>query len=271
MQLARTLAVPTVCWVWPIAQIRQAGFCFGKGLGDALELRFRNAGHPLDLVGRPLLDFVADLVHAVDALLDELLVLPAILEDVPEHPVKHRDVGAGAYTHKVGCVCSRARHARIDDDHIRAVELLAFEHVLQRHRMRFGRVAAQDQHGLGVADIVEAVGHRAVAPGIGQAGDGGGMADARCVIDVVGAPERRQLAEDVGILVGEFGGAEPVDRIRPGFFADRDEFVADLIDGRVPAHADPVAVEQLHRIFQPAVADARLHVPRRPWRNASRD
>ena len=26
MQLARTLAVPTVCWVWPIAQIKVAGF-----------------------------------------------------------------------------------------------------------------------------------------------------------------------------------------------------------------------------------------------------
>ena len=230
------------------------GLLLGKGLGNAPHLRLWNAGHPLDLVGRPFLDFLADLIHAVDALLDELLVLPAVLEDVPEHPIKHRDVGAGPYPHKVGRVCSRARHPRIDDDHVRAVELLAFQHMLQRHRMRLGRIGAQDQHGLGVADIVEAVGHRAVAPGIGQAGDGGGMADACCVIDVVGAPERRELAEDVGILVGEFGGAEPVDGIRPGLFANRGEFVANFVDGRVPAHADPVAVEKLHRIFQPAVA-----------------
>ena len=27
MQLARTLAVPTVCWVWPMHQISVAGFC----------------------------------------------------------------------------------------------------------------------------------------------------------------------------------------------------------------------------------------------------
>ena len=45
---------------------------------------------------------------------------------------------------------------------------------------------------LGVADVVEAVGHRAVAPGIGHAGDGRRMADARLVVGVVGAPERRR-------------------------------------------------------------------------------
>jgi hypothetical protein len=115
-------------------------------------------------------------------LLDELLVLPAILEDVPEQAINHRDVGARPYPHKVGRVCSRARHPRIHDDHVRAVELFAFQHMLQRHGVRLGWIAAQDQHGLGVTDIVEAVGHRAVDPGIGQAGDGGGMADT-CVID----------------------------------------------------------------------------------------
>jgi hypothetical protein len=75
-------------------------------------------------------------------------------------------------------MCGRARHARVDDDEVPSVELLAFEQVLQRHRMRLGRIATHDEHGLGVTDVVEAVGHRAVAPGIGQAGDRRRVADA---------------------------------------------------------------------------------------------
>ncbi len=63
------------------------GLLLRECLGDALELRLRNAGDALDLVRRPLLDLLADVVHAVDALADEFLVLPAVLEDVPEHPV----------------------------------------------------------------------------------------------------------------------------------------------------------------------------------------
>src|SRR5437773_785722 len=78
--------------------------------------------------------------------------------------------------------------------------------MLQRHRMRLGRIAAPDDLRLGVADVVEAVGHRAVAPGVGHAGDGCRMADSRLVIGVVGAPEGTELAEQVGAFVGEFGG-----------------------------------------------------------------
>src|SRR6478735_3399952 len=48
----------------------------GEQFGDALELCARHAGHALDLIGRPLLDLFAHVVHAVDALLDEFLVLP---------------------------------------------------------------------------------------------------------------------------------------------------------------------------------------------------
>ena len=226
----------------------------GELLGDALELRFRHAGDALDFVGRPLLDLLADVVHAVDALPDELLVFPAILEDVPEHPVDHRNVGAGTDAHIVGGMRGGSGQPRLDDDEVRPVELLALEQMLQRHRMRFRRIAAHDDHGLGVADVVVAVGHRAVAPGVGYARDRGRMADARLMVDVVGSPERRELAVQIGAFVRELRRAQPVDRIRTRLLADRHQLVADLVDGRVPAHAGPLAVHELHRIFQPPVA-----------------
>ena len=72
----------------------------GEDLGDVLDLRFGQAGDALDLVGRPLRDLLADFVDAVDALADEFLVLPAVLENVPEHPVDRRRCGCrGARGH----------------------------------------------------------------------------------------------------------------------------------------------------------------------------
>ena len=187
----------------------------GEHLRDALELLAGHAAHALDFIRRPLLDFLLGVLEAVDALLDEFLVLPAVLDDVPHHAVEHRDVGAGPQPHVFGRVRGGAREARIDDDEVRLIKLGAFENMLQGDRMRLRRIAAPDDDRLGIADVVEAVGHRAVAPGIGHAGDGGRMADARLVIGVVGAPERPEFAEQIGALVGHFGRAEPIDGVRP--------------------------------------------------------
>ena len=161
----------------------------GEDLRHALQLLPRHAGDALDLLRRPLGDLAPDLLHAVDALADEFLVLPAILEDVPEHAPDHRDVGARADADIFGRMRRGAGEARVDDEHVRPVQLLARQHVLERDRMRLRRVAAHDDHGLGVADVVVAVGLRAIAQGVGDAGDGGGVADAGLVVDVVGAPE----------------------------------------------------------------------------------
>src|SRR6516165_7479243 len=54
-------------------------------LRHALELLAGHARDALNFFRGPLLDFLTNVVHAVDALFDELLILPAILEDMPEH------------------------------------------------------------------------------------------------------------------------------------------------------------------------------------------
>src|SRR5664280_3557256 len=80
------------------------------------------------------------------------------------------------------------------------------------------------------------------------------MADTRLVVLVVGAPERRQLAEQISAFSGEFGRAQPVDRVGARLLADLAELVADFSDGLVPLDAGPLAVHELHRIFQAAFA-----------------
>src|SRR6185437_1284686 len=157
-------------------------------LGDASELFAGNAGYALDLFRIPLLHFLARIYETVDALPDELLVFPAILDDVPHEPVQHGNVGAGPDANIFRRMCGRARQAWINDDDVRFFELCALDQMLQRHRMGLGRIAAHDDLGLGITNVGVAVGHRAVAPGIGHAGDGGRMTDARLVVGVVGTP-----------------------------------------------------------------------------------
>ncbi len=120
--------------------------------------------------------------------------------------------------------------------------------------MRFGGIRSHEDNGLRVSDVVVGVGHRAVAPGIRDAGDRGRMADASLVIDRVGAPERRELAEQIAALIGEFRGAEQIDGVGAGLGADLEHLVADLVDGLIPRQALPLTIDQLHRIFQPAIA-----------------
>ncbi len=225
-----------------------------EGGGDPLELRRRNAGDTLGLFRRPLLDRLADIVHAVDALLDKLLVLEALLEDDVQHAPGQRNIGARTHADIFGRMRGGAGHARIAHDHVRAVHLLAFENVLERDRMRLRGIRADEQDRLRITDVGVGIGHRAVAPGIGHARDGRRMADPRLVIDVVGSHEGRQLAEQIGAFVGEFRRTEPVDRVRSVLGADGFDLVADLVDRGLPGDARPLSVDQLQRIFQPAIA-----------------
>src|SRR5438477_4004179 len=117
--------------------------------------------------------------------------------------------------------------------------------------MRFGGIAAHDDLRFGITDIIEAVGHRAVAPGVGHAGHGRRMADTRLMVGVIGSPKGTELAEEVRALVRHLGRSEPVDGIATRLLANLEQLVADLVDRRIPRHARPLPIYELHRITQP--------------------
>src|SRR5271163_5370114 len=128
---------------------------------------------------------------------------------MPKHAVYCWNVHAWADADIIGRVRRGSRHSRIDHDEVRPVQLGALKNMLERYRMGFSRVATHDHDGLGVADVVVAVSHRAVAPSVGYARDGGGMTDARLMIGIVRAPEGGEFAVEIGGFVRELGGAEP--------------------------------------------------------------
>ena len=231
-----------------------AGLVVGHRTSHATKLRRRNAGDLLGLFRIPLLHFLTDLVHAPDALANELLVLPAILENVPEDAPDQRHVCARTEPDIFGGVCGGTGEARIENDQLGVVLLLRLHQVKQGHRVRFGRVAADQEDRAGIVDVVIGVRHRAVAPGVGNTRDRGRVTDTGLVVTVVGAPERVELPEQVGLLVIVLRGSEPVHRVGARGLADLEHLVADLVDGVFPLHPLPFAADQLGRIFQPAFA-----------------
>src|SRR4030088_3299591 len=98
--------------------------------------------------------------------------------------------------------------------------------MLKRNRMRLRRISAHQENGLGIANIVVAVRHRAIAPGVGYSGDRGGMTDTRLMIGVVGSPTCAKLAMEMGGFVVEFGRAEPIHRIWSRLLANLQQLVA---------------------------------------------
>ena len=223
-------------------------------LGNPAKLTARRAGDPLDLLGRVMGHLGADLIHAPDTLADELLVLPAILEDVPENAPNKGHIGAWTETHIFIGMGRRAREARVTDDQWRIVLLLGLEKMEQRHRMRLGGIAADDKDRLGLVDVVVGVGHRTIAPGVGNTCNRGGVTDTGLMIDIVRAPEGRELTHQIGLLVIVLGRAEPINRIRAALLANGKHLIADLGNRGLPVDFLPFAAGEPHGIFQPPLA-----------------
>ena len=116
--------------------------------------------------------------------------------------------------------------------------------------MRLGRVGSDQQYRLGKVNVIVGVGHRPVTPGIGYPGDRGGMTDTRLVVDIVGAPHRREFTEQVSLFVTVLGRTQPIDRIRSGFLPNIEQFVTDFVYGLIPGNLFPLTIDQLGRILE---------------------
>jgi hypothetical protein len=212
-------------------------------------------GRFLAIISAILVSVGLDGFHAVDAVVDVLLVFPAVLENDVQQAEQEGDVGAGADAHVLVGLGRGAGEARVDHDHLAAV-FLGVQHVQQRHRVRFSGVGADVQRALAVLHVVVRVGHGAITPGVRDARHRGGVADARLVVAVVGAPEAHELAHQVRLFVVVLGRTDEIHRVGAAGFAQRFHLRGDLFQRGVPADALVLAVDQLHRVAQAVLAVA---------------
>ena len=103
---------------------------------------------------------------------DEVIVRDAaVLDRVVDQPAEERDIAAGTNLEEEIGVRRGPREARIDDDHFGVALQFGFNRPFEAARVVLRRIAAHDQHHVGVLDVDPAVRHRAASECGPQTGD----------------------------------------------------------------------------------------------------
>ena len=207
----------------------------GEQLGQRAQLGDRDAGDPFHPLGPPGRHRTAYVVPAGGAGGDVLLVDRAGRVEQVQHAERERQVGAGhRLEEQVGAVGGR-RPPRVDHDHPAAALTQPVE-VTGGRRHRFGEVGADKHHHVGLLDVGERERQPAVDPEGTVAGRGGRRhAPAAVVVDLAGAEgDPGELAELVGLLVGEPAASEHRDAVRSALPAQLEQPGRDQVERLVP-------------------------------------
>ena len=111
------------------------------------------------------------------------------------------------------------------------------QHMNHGDRVRFSGIRADVERCLGVHHVVVAIGHRTIAPGVGNASNRGRVANTRLVIGIVGTEERYPLAQQIRLLVIKLGRANKVQRVRGVLSAKIFHLGGNFIEGLIPGNA----------------------------------
>ena len=155
-------------------------------------------------------------------------------------PNRNGNVRAGTQTNVLVGLGSRPRKAWVHHNHL-AAGFLGVQHVQQADRVGLCGVGADVQRALAVLHVVVRIGHRTIAPGVGNTRHRGGVANTCLVIAVVTAPKTHPLAQQIGLLVVVLGRANDVHGI----------WTSSLRKASIRADISSSAVSQLMRSYLP--------------------
>ncbi len=118
---------------------------------------------------------------------------------------------AGADLHEHVGHRGGAREARIHHDHLGVALALGFDRPFESAGMVFGRIAAHDQHHVGVLDVDPAIGHRTASERGPQTGDRGAVSNPGLVFQVADPQAAHGFDDQVVEFVGVGAAAVPGD------------------------------------------------------------
>ncbi len=184
---------------------------------------------------------------------DQIFVGDAVVRDgVVDHAAEEGDVGAGANLHVHVGVRGGAREARIDHDGFCVAVNLGFDRPLEAAGMVFGRIAAHDQHHVGVLDVDPAIGHCAASECGPQTGDRRAVSNPGLVFQVAD-PQAAHTFDDeiiefvgVGAAAGEGDAFAAVHGFAVRIFLDEGVvarllyLLRDFVVGLIPGDVFPV-------------------------------
>ena len=144
--------------------------------------------------------------------IDQVFVGDAVvLEGVVDQAAEERDVAAGAnLQEEIGLAAVRVKRGSTTIS-LGVALALGFDRPLETARMVFGRIAAHDQHHVGVLDVDPAIGHRAASECGPQTGDRWTVSNPGLVFQVADPQAAHRLHDEVIELIGVGAAAGPGD------------------------------------------------------------
>lgn len=171
------------------------------------------------------------------------LVVPLVLYDLLHKAVEQHHVGAGAVGQIEAGVVRHLDPLRIGHDQPRLAHGDGPLDMGANDGVGCRGVGADDEDEIRVVDARDVVGHGAAAERRLQPGDGGGVAEPRAVIHVVGAQlPAHELLEQVVLFVGGFGRRETRQRIAAIALAQGGEAFCNQLNGILPAGGHQLAI-----------------------------
>ena len=120
-----------------------AGPVHGHGFGGLKHFGLWHARDLCDASWGPLLhDLFANSIHAVDTVVDVLLVFPTVLENVVQHAEQEGDIGTRPKSDILVCLGRSAGKAWVDDDDLAAVLFFCCEQVKHGNGVGLRRIRA---------------------------------------------------------------------------------------------------------------------------------
>jgi hypothetical protein len=123
-----------------------------------------------------------------------------LLQQIADQTVEERNIRAGPNRSIHVGDRRRSRETRIDDNELRAILDLGFDHPLETAWMRLGGVAAHHKHYVGVLDVLPRVGHRTATECWGQTGHRRSVSDTRLIVEDDHPQRSRDLPRQIGGL-----------------------------------------------------------------------
>jgi hypothetical protein len=226
----------------------RTGLRSAEPFGGLLEALDRDTGDLRDVLKAVSVlhdDFLEFLV-VLRALRDELLVLPAVLDDLLHQAVQDSNVAAGDERHVEIGLAGGCGVARVGVDDLCTV-LLRLDNLAADERVLLEGVGAEDEEALRFGDVEDRVGHRTRAEGARKTGDGGRVAEPGAVVDVPGLHDAAgELHHQVVLFVRDPGRCERGKLV--GLVGL--ELLCDQVVSLVPGRLDELAVLLDERLRQ---------------------
>jgi hypothetical protein len=231
--------------------------CRGPSCGDGVDGPPESVGvDPRDRRGAVPVEVhqpVAERPEAGRPLRDERFVDSVRRERARAQEVEHERVGPRPGSQVEVGGCRRLVADRVDVDECRPLVDRGANEGVERDRLSPGRVRADDEDRIGVADVGETVRRRRPPRPLGEGPRGLLVTQPRPVVDVVRPQQACELPQQVVLLVRAVWRPQERERVRPRLLADGREPVDGTLVCGLPVDRDEVAVAANLRLREPVV------------------